>query len=144
MNGKTANTELSEEQITKLRQRLDEREQELKDMVQERVGRLRDIDAPGQAAPLGDVADQADIDQERGNENGAVVREMRELRDIETARQRIEAGDAGVCIDCGEQIPFERLMVQPSALRCVACQESNEREEALRAVPESQVAGARR
>ena len=25
------------------------------------------------------------------------------------------------CVDCGKRIPFERLIIEPQALRCVAC-----------------------
>lgn len=31
------------------------------------------------------------------------------------------------CIDCGEEIPAQRLKIFPGALRCVKCQEKFER-----------------
>lgn len=31
-------------------------------------------------------------------------------------------GRYGACADCGESIPVERLLAQPTALRCVRCQ----------------------
>jgi RNA polymerase-binding transcription factor DksA len=27
----------------------------------------------------------------------------------------------GLCVDCGNAIPFDRLQAKPQALRCVAC-----------------------
>lgn len=54
-------------------------------------------------------------------------------RDIEeyqaglAALARLDAGDYGTCMDCGEAIPRQRLAVQPFALRCIACQERRER-----------------
>jgi DnaK suppressor protein len=36
-------------------------------------------------------------------------------------------GTYGICIDCGGEIPFERLQAQPAALRCIACQNAYEK-----------------
>lgn len=41
-----------------------------------------------------------------------------ELRLIDAAMQRMDAGEFGECIDCGEDIPLERLEALPFALRC--------------------------
>ncbi len=32
-----------------------------------------------------------------------------------------------MCPDCGTEIPFKRLSVQPAALRCIACQRLREK-----------------
>lgn len=44
------------------------------------------------------------------------------LHDIELAQQRMVDGLYGICADCGEGIPRERLLAQPTAIRCAACQ----------------------
>ena len=36
------------------------------------------------------------------------------------------------CLDCGEKIPQERLIVEPSAVRCTPCQSIREKKEAIR------------
>ena len=59
--------------------------------------------------------------------NAAVGRDMLELRAIEAARKRMERQEYGDCIQCGAEIPFERLLVQPSAARCAPCQDNYER-----------------
>lgn len=46
------------------------------------------------------------------------------LRD---ALQRVHSDGYGRCIDCNAAIPFERLQVEPQALRCTACQTLDER-----------------
>ncbi|WP_204350221.1 TraR/DksA family transcriptional regulator [Klebsiella pneumoniae] len=33
----------------------------------------------------------------------------------------------GICVDCGEAIPFLRLQAQPTAMRCLPCQTACER-----------------
>ena len=47
--------------------------------------------------------------------------ERLELASIGQALQRLESGDYGQCVDCGEAIALERLKVQPQALRCIGC-----------------------
>ncbi|MEL5989837.1 TraR/DksA family transcriptional regulator [Microbacterium phosphatis] len=42
-----------------------------------------------------------------------------ELRDIDAALERIDAGTYGVCEVCGEAIPEGRLLARPTAARCV-------------------------
>ena len=54
-------------------------------------------------------------------------RDIEELREIETANERIAAGTYGECMDCGVDIPVDRLRAQPTAKRCIACQEAFER-----------------
>lgn len=44
-----------------------------------------------------------------------------ELRQIDDALARLEAGSYGVCVSCGRPIPDGRLDVRPFADRCVAC-----------------------
>jgi DnaK suppressor protein len=47
-----------------------------------------------------------------------------QLRMIEEALDRIEAGDYGICHSCEEPIPAKRLEALPWAKHCVTCQES--------------------
>jgi RNA polymerase-binding protein DksA len=56
-----------------------------------------------------------------------VDRDVAELRAIDAAMQRISAGTYGICIDCGQEIPEERLNAEPTAARCIRCQEIYER-----------------
>lgn len=43
------------------------------------------------------------------------------------ALARLDSGDYGTCIDCGQAIPPARLQAQPFAVRCIACQTHHER-----------------
>jgi RNA polymerase-binding protein DksA len=118
---------LTKHQMERLTNLLDERYIALSARVREHVGQLRDDDFPAIAGTVGDVADQALADLLRDSDNAAVGRDVRELREISAARARIEAGDYGTCIDCGGEIGFERLLANPTAVRCVRCQEIYER-----------------
>ena len=53
-------------------------------------------------------------------------RETAELRLIDAALARLEAGTYGHCVDCGVTIPAARLHAAPAAARCISCQEKAE------------------
>jgi RNA polymerase-binding transcription factor DksA len=42
-----------------------------------------------------------------------------ELRQVQIAQERLEEGKYGICVDCGEEIPAERLEAIPEAVRCI-------------------------
>lgn len=46
-----------------------------------------------------------------------------ELRQVDDAIARLDAGAYGVCAGCGRPIPAARLEVRPFATHCVACAE---------------------
>ena len=48
------------------------------------------------------------------------------VRGIETALQRLEAGEYGLCSDCGSPISSERLRALPFADLCRGCQEKRD------------------
>ncbi|HSC63695.1 MAG TPA: TraR/DksA C4-type zinc finger protein [Caldimonas sp.] len=74
---------------------------------------------------LSDVADAKDAAESAARAvvvDAEAARDLAELRDIAAARQRIDEGRYGTCLDCGEEIDPHRLLAQPHTLRCVACQ----------------------
>ena len=118
---------LSNEQLQQLRERLDRREAEL-------VEEVRAVDPRAPAAPSQEPHNQVEDLGELGEQRirDAVVqaeqeRDVDELRQIAAAKERMERGDYGECVDCGVDIAFARLEVQPAAARCVPCQERFER-----------------
>ena len=76
---------------------------------------------------LEDTDDWAVADEMVALDIAQVSRDVRELADVEAALVRIDEGNYGSCIDCGETIPAARLAVNPSARRCIACQEKFEK-----------------
>ncbi len=66
-----------------------------------------------QAAQLGNVEVVSALETEA----------VEELASIEAAMQRIENGNYGVCVSCGENISEQRLAVRPASLECVDCAE---------------------
>lgn len=53
-------------------------------------------------------------------------RESEQLREVYDAESRLSNGNYGVCVDCASQISSERLLVEPTASRCCACEERYE------------------
>jgi DnaK suppressor protein len=56
-----------------------------------------------------------------------IDRDVRELREVESAINRISAGTYGSCIECAQAIDPLRLELNPHAARCLRCQENAER-----------------
>ena len=71
----------------------------------QRVGRLSRMDALQQQAMAQD----------------AERRRRQELARIEAALERVEEGEYGWCLSCGEPIAEARLELDPAATLCVAC-----------------------
>lgn len=78
--------------------------------------------APSQAL---NVQDQVDIADERlldGLRYAESERDVGELRAIAAARERLDAGNFGLCVSCQKEIPRARLDALPASARCVECQ----------------------
>jgi DnaK suppressor protein len=111
--------------LTTLRHLLDYRRQELRAEVH--AAELAQMEAAH--ADGHDVSDRKDgsVQSVQAELDGAQAqRDIDELAQTEAALHRLDSGTYGDCADCGETIPFERLLVQPAALRCARCQSSYE------------------
>ena len=118
---------LDDDDLRRLRSRLDTREAVLREEV--RAVDAESNDAPG-GAPHGHVDDIGEQGEERirgALRHAERERDIEELRAIEAAKERMSNGSYGACVDCGVDIPLDRLEVQPAATRCVPCQERFER-----------------
>lgn len=51
----------------------------------------------------------------------ADARRAQEIRRIDAALLRLEEGDYGWCVECGEAIEVKRLEIDPAAPRCSGC-----------------------
>ena len=66
-----------------------------------------------------DEAEAFRLDDLRGVE---VEIDRARLEEIRQAQRRMAEGRYGICSGCAENIPRERLLAQPAAIRCAACQ----------------------
>lgn len=53
-------------------------------------------------------------------------RHVEEIRACVEALHRIDEGDFGICVECGEDIELNRLNASPIASRCISCQTQDE------------------
>lgn len=94
-----------------------------------RVDLAAKLDAQDNPALLGlrnrmeETDDWAVADLETALDVAEVSRDAGELREVESAFLRLKQDAYGECVDCGNNIPFARLHANPSASRCIACQE---------------------
>ena len=74
-----------------------------------------------------DLADIASEDIDRKIIEALGSQELRRLKLIDSALNRISQGQYGHCIRCGIQIPQDRLEALPYALMCINCKTEEER-----------------
>ncbi len=78
-------------------------------------------DSPGDSSDEALAVSLADLSAAR------MEHDMRRWRELEAAERRIDDPDFGLCGECGGPIPEARLVAQPGASRCVACQDRHEK-----------------
>jgi RNA polymerase-binding transcription factor DksA len=61
----------------------------------------------------------ADADREEATLEVLLAQQER----VREALARVDAGSYGKCVDCGRELPDERLEARPEADRCVECQQ---------------------
>lgn len=114
-----------EKELAALQQSLRARAKFLRGEVSDKLGDAAD-DAGGMNTG-GDFGDQSYASSESSLDIAEAGRDIDELHAIDAALRAIEDGSYGTCDSCGLEIPAQRLRAQPLALRCVVCQERDER-----------------
>jgi DnaK suppressor protein len=126
---------LTASQLDKLRQQLQNRTRELAAQVREELAASDHQHYRDLAGTVTDTADEALASALVDFDTAIIDRHVGELRDIDSVRTRIGNGTFGVCIDCGDDIPYERLVAYPTAKRCARCQQHREHTYARQGTP---------
>jgi RNA polymerase-binding transcription factor DksA len=99
----------------------DQLAQALKTRLAELTGGVAEIDSALRMPLSADSEEQAmDLENQDALE-GLEKSKLVEIRQIELALKRIEAGSYGICSQCGERIAPNRLRALPTATKCIAC-----------------------
>jgi len=114
--------ELSESQLLLLANKLRDQQAELRSEVQEERAKVGNELERRSDREVQDRGDEANTDQWRETNAAMIDHHVDEISGIQAALSRLESGTYGWCVDCGEQIGFQRLEAYPSANRCLACQ----------------------
>jgi RNA polymerase-binding protein DksA len=117
---------MSQRQLKPLLLALERRERDLLSSIAEERRRTNVEDYEQLAGVVGDEADRAFVETSVDIETVRVERQVKELREIEAARERVAQGTFGTCIDCRGPIEYERLRIYPPAVRCAECQTLHE------------------
>jgi DnaK suppressor protein len=93
-----------------------------RDELYERVKAFRRDQSEEMLSTPGDVMDVAKSSIDVDTHASIIETLERQLAEIDDALKRVEQAQYGVCLNCGEEIPTERLKAVPSAIYCVDCQ----------------------
>jgi len=118
---------LNRSQNHALQQLIDERATELEEKIRETLPRPADETTLDRTGMAQDQVDDATTSAEEHLNHTLHEHYVHEMRQIGAARERAAKGMLDLCEDCGSDIGYERLRAQPSAVRCVGCQEVHER-----------------
>jgi RNA polymerase-binding protein DksA len=106
-------------------------------MLEERRIRLRKELQDEKSIPVSTESDSQDIEQayvaaqDKNVKAELNERHSLELREIEQALQRMDAGHYGICQDCDASIDVGRLTAYPMARRCINCKQEIEQKSGL-------------
>ena len=126
---------LTVEQRAELKRIIEDRHEKLTAEIRQEVEQSREESFGALAGPVTDTGDEAVADLLSDLDTAEVSRDLTELRELETARNRLAAGTYGRCESCGREIAYERLLAAPAATLCIECQTVHERTYAHPAEP---------
>ncbi|HOM28561.1 MAG TPA: TraR/DksA family transcriptional regulator [Deltaproteobacteria bacterium] len=113
---------LRKNELLEIREILVQMKKEILETLSERI---KSSDIASQRE-IGDIFDEADLEQTREFNLLLGTREKQKLEQIESALARMDKGEYGFCEDCGENIPIGRLKAMPFATLCVKCKSERE------------------
>ena len=94
-----------------------------RDELNRRIAKLHSPTRRSEEPLTADFAEQAIQRQNDDVINALEHASQVELAQINRALARIDAGEYGLCVECGEEIPEARLAVLPFTEYCVRCAE---------------------
>lgn len=119
---------LTQTQLSTLTKMLDRRYQSLLEEVRDELEQSENqqyVELIGRTP--GDSGDESVGDALADLNLGIIDRHIQEIRDIEAAKARIKDHSFGICIGCGADIGFERLLAYLTAKRCIVCQQQHDK-----------------
>ena len=130
-----SNTGFSEDRASAIQARLNERAAQLRQEIRDTLARSNDETHVRIAETVRDEGDDSFSDLIVDLNFADIDRDAQELRRIDGALVRLKDGSYGRCEDCDQPIAEARLDAEPTASRCIACQERYERTHASPSTP---------
>jgi RNA polymerase-binding protein DksA len=119
-------TEQNDRQLNELREQLLDRRQHLKQEIHDELMRDGSESAISLAGRVHDAQEESMSAMLTQFNLSMLSQHQQEMQELEIALARIDSGDYGDCIDCGEPIAAARLRAYPTAVRCIECQARHE------------------
>lgn len=107
---------MTEIQKTSLREKI---VSELSRVIKD-IASLEEVTRPVSAEDMDDITLMDSIVNKSVNEAALATARVRRAG-LEYALKRIETHDFGYCMECGEAIPYARLLAMPETSYCVDC-----------------------
>ena len=108
-------------------ERLNIKKKELEDLITRLIQNQKEYHDQLVGEPGADESDNAQREISVFSEYSFIDRKNKELKKIEHLIQKIARNeDFGICEECGEPIPIERLLIVPESDLCVNCQSEME------------------
>jgi DnaK suppressor protein len=126
LNAHTVTTQLTAGQRALLEAELVRRQGELDRRLADHQGGLSRVEHARELLSQ-DSDDVSHREADREMDMELSDRDIAELGAVSAALLRLKEGRYGACSDCGEPIAFDRLKVEPWALRCIGCEGRRER-----------------
>lgn len=104
------------------REMLLERRNTLQQEVDERIKAGR----AGRAAEGGDMLDSTAADVQGDIALSLIQMHAETIARVNQALVRLDAGQYGLCTECGDEISVQRLNALPFAVRCQSCEQTRE------------------
>lgn len=96
-------------------------------LLKERQDLLREVNASYKTCrELGqdgvpDIGDMSSVTYSRDLLFNLSETQKQKIHDIDAALERIEKGDYGTCLECGDEIAPRRMEVRPFSRYCIEC-----------------------
>jgi len=113
--------------------RLTEKKQELEETLARLMETQKDSNGHLSNDGVADETDNAQWEISALSNYGLINRKVKELKKVDNLISKVARHeDLGICEDCGDPIPTERLLIVPETTLCVDCQHEQERFEKSR------------
>lgn len=114
---------MTDSENERLRTQLLERKRDAESELHRHLTAERDAATPD----VGDLLEQTDAGSQSEIDLALLQMRTQTVSHLNEALARVEAGEYGVCLDCGAPIPDVRLSALPFAVRCRTCADHQER-----------------
>jgi DnaK suppressor protein len=128
-------TPLTPDELLHFKTLLRERGEQLRNEIRETLERSADETHVRIAERVRDLEDDSFSNLIVDLNLAEIERDADELRRVSVALERTNHGSYGLCADCDAVIPPSRLEAEPTAMRCLRCQERYEKTHASPSTP---------